>query len=64
MDLVLNCFDSAPAWVAAVTGVITAATAVTALTPTKSDDKIIGFVLKILNFCAGNVLKNRNKDDK
>ena len=64
MDIVLYFFDSAPAWVAAVTGVITAATAVTALTPTKSDDKIIGFVLKILNFCAGNVLKNRNKDDK
>ena len=42
MDIVLNFFDSAPAWVAAVTGVITAATAVTALTPTKSDDKIIG----------------------
>jgi len=64
MDIVLNFFDSAPAWVAAVTGVITAATAVTALTPSKSDDKIIGFVLKILNFCAGNVLKNVNKDDK
>jgi hypothetical protein len=57
MDIVLNFFDSAPAWVAAVT-------AITALTPTKADDKILGFALKVLNFCAGNVLKNTNKDDK
>jgi hypothetical protein len=64
MDIVLNFFDSAPAWVAAVTGIITACTAITALTPTKTDDKILGFALKILNFCAGNVLKNTNKDDK
>jgi hypothetical protein len=50
--------------VAAVTGIITACTAITALTPTKADDKILGFALKVLNFCAGNVLKNTNKDDK
>jgi len=64
MDIVLNFFDSAPAWVAALTAVISSCTLITSLTPTKSDDKIIGFVLKILNFCAGNVLKNVNKDDK
>jgi len=42
--------------------VVTAATAITAVTPTKKDDKIIGFVLTVLNFLAGNFLKNKNKD--
>lgn len=49
-------------WVAAVTGVVTAATAITALTPTTADDKIVNFVLKILNILAGNFLKNTNAD--
>jgi len=47
-----------------VTGVVTAATAITALTPTKVDNKILGGILKVLNLVAGNVLKNKNKDDK
>ncbi|QDP46219.1 MAG: hypothetical protein Tp1124SUR272871_3 [Prokaryotic dsDNA virus sp.] len=64
MDIVLGFFDSAPAWVAAVTGVVTACTAITAITPTKTDDKIISFILRILNLCAGNIGKNVNKDDK
>ena len=64
MDIVLNFFDSAPSWVAAVTGVVTACTAITAITPTKTDDKIISFILRILNLCAGNIGKNKNKDDE
>ena len=64
MDIVLNFFDSAPSWVAAVTGVVTACTAITAITPTKTDDKIILFILRILNLCAGNIGKNINKDDR
>lgn len=50
-------------WLAAVTGVVTACTAITALTPTKVDNKIVNGILKALNFLAGNVLKNKNKDD-
>ena len=64
MDIVLNFFDSAPSWVAAVTGVVTACTAITAITPTKTDDKIISFILRILNLCAGNIGININKDDR
>jgi len=51
-----------PAWLSAVTLVVTAATAITALTPTKTDDKIIGVILKILNVLAGNFGKNKNAD--
>jgi predicted porin len=51
-------------WVAAVTGVVTAATAVTAITPTKVDDAALNVVLKVLNFLAGNFAKNKNADDR
>lgn len=55
-------FDSLPAWLVAITAVVTAATGITSLTPTKSDDKAINAILKVLNALAGNFLKNRNKD--
>lgn len=63
MGAVSEFFDAFPAWIVAVTAVVTSATAITALTPTKTDDKIVGKVLKVLNFLAGNFGKNRNKDD-
>ena len=64
MDMIVGFFNSGPGWIAAVTGIVTACTAVTALTPTQSDDKIINFVLQILNLLSGNIGKNRNKDDQ
>lgn len=64
METLTNIIQAAPAWLVAVTGVVTAATAITALTPTKSDDKIVNSILKVLNFIAGNFLKNKNADDK
>ena len=63
MDMIVGFFNSGPAWIAAVTGIVTACTAITALTHTKSDDKIINFVLKILNLLSGNIGKNKNADD-
>lgn len=63
MEQITAILEAAPAWLVAITGVVTAATAVTALTPTKTDDEIFNKVLKVLNFLAGNFGKNKNADD-
>jgi uncharacterized membrane protein len=62
MEQITEILEAAPAWLVAITGVVTAATGVTALTDTKSDDKILNLILKVLNVLAGNVGKNVNKD--
>lgn len=46
----------------AVTGVVTAANAITALTPTNVDNKILNIALKVLNFASMNFMMNKNKD--
>lgn len=50
-------------WIMAITGLVTAATAITALTPTKKDDAAVTAIQRILNILAGNVGHNRNADD-
>ncbi len=44
------------------TAILTAATAVTALTPTKVDNTVVNLLLKVLNLLAGNIFKNKNAD--
>jgi hypothetical protein len=51
-----------PDWIVAVTGLVTAANAITALTPTTVDNKIIAIVLRFLNILSVNVLRNKNAD--
>ena len=63
METFFAFFDALPSWINALTGVVTALTAITALTPTKVDDKYLSIVLRVLNTIAGNVLKNKNADD-
>ena len=63
MTDLLALLDAAPAWLTAITGIVTAATAITALTPSTADDKVLNTVLRVLNFVAGNVGKNKNADD-
>jgi hypothetical protein len=64
MEQISEILEAAPVWLTAITGVVTAATAITALTPSKSDDEIINKVLRVLNILAGNFLKNKNADSK
>ncbi len=47
----------------AVTMIVTVCTVITALTPSKSDDKIMQQINHVLNVLAGNVLHNKNADD-
>ena len=63
MEMIMSLWLSVPEWIQAACGLVAAATAITALTPSKTDDKIVNTILKILNFVAGNVLKNKNADD-
>lgn len=52
---VLDVISLAPAWLSAVAGVIAAASAVTALTPTPRDDRFIGKVYRVLEILALNI---------
>jgi len=63
METFFAFFDALPGWLNAITTLVTAATAVTALTPTKADDKYVSMALKVLNTIAGNIGKNKNADD-
>jgi len=63
METLFSFFDALPAWINAITALVTAATAITALTPTKTDDKYVSIALRVLNTIAGNVGKNKNADD-
>lgn len=55
--------DAVPAWLAALALLFTAAKSITVLTPTRTDDKIVDAVLKVLNLLAGNFGKDKNADD-
>ncbi len=64
MESVLSFINGAACsqWIAAITGLITGATALTILTPNKVDNMILNAVLKVLNVLAGNIGKNKNED--
>jgi hypothetical protein len=59
---ILSWVSSWPSYVHAIFGIVSAATALTALTPSKADDRVVNWVLRVLNVLAGNVMKNKNKD--
>ncbi len=48
-------FDHVPVWLAAATSLVTAASAVSAITPTPKDDKILSSIMGILNVLALNI---------
>ena len=55
--------ESWPAWVSIITALVTAAAAIAAVTPTKSDDKVVAAVLRVVNVLGLNVGKAKNADD-
>ena len=51
------------AYIEGLCQIVTACTAITMLTPTKSDDKVFNIILKGLNLLSGNFCINNNDDD-
>lgn len=62
MENLLQFFDSIPAWIVAITTLVTAAAGIATLTPTKTDDEILNKALKVLNVLALNIGKAKNKE--
>ena len=62
LDFILNLAASFPDYLVAILGILGAANAITILTPTTADDKVVNFLLLVLNFLAGNFGKNKNAD--
>lgn len=60
MDFITNIYNSE--YFGIITAVMALATAITAVTPSKTDNKVMNVVAKIFNICAGNILKNKNAD--
>ena len=49
-------------WLAAATRVVGSAAVIATLTPNKSDDRIVQWLLDIVNFIGANVGKAKNND--
>lgn len=63
IESITNFFDTFPAWIVAITALVTACAGIATLTPTRTDDEMINKALKVLNFLALNFGKAKNKDD-
>ena len=56
-------FTNLPVWISMALTLVGAVSAITAVTPTKSDDKVVAAVLRVLNILSLNIGKNKNADD-
>jgi len=56
-------FTNLPVWIGMALTLVGAVSAITAVTPTKSDDKVVAAVLRVLNILSLNIGKNKNADD-
>jgi|TARA_R110000823_G_scaffold255151_1_gene377265 hypothetical protein len=50
------------AWIAVATSIVGSAALVATLTPNKSDDRIVQWILDIVNFVGANVGKAKNTE--
>tara|TARA_R110000787_G_scaffold17438_7_gene54586 strand:- start:100 stop:294 length:195 start_codon:yes stop_codon:yes gene_type:complete len=63
MDQLELLFTNLPVWIGMALTLVGAVSAITAVTPTKSDDKVVAAVLRVLNILSLNIGKNKNADD-
>tara|TARA_R110000772_G_scaffold29671_2_gene73979 strand:+ start:967 stop:1161 length:195 start_codon:yes stop_codon:yes gene_type:complete len=63
MDQLELLFTNLPVWISMALTLVGAVSAITAVTPTKSDDKVVAAVLRVLNILSLNIGKNKNADD-
>ena len=63
MDQLELLFTNLPVWISMALTLVGAVSAITAVTPTKSDDKAVAAVLRVLNILSLNIGKNKNADD-
>lgn len=61
MEMIISIIDIIPAWVGALAGLVTAASAITALTPTPQDDILVGKLYRFLDTLALNVGRAKDK---
>ena len=62
MDFITGIVDLLLIWTPALATLFLGAKAITVLTPTKADDKIVNGILAVLNLLALNVGKDKNAD--
>ena len=63
MDWIVNVINTIPNWVHHVTLLITAMAGIATLTPTKTVDRALSMVLRVVNMVGLNFGKARNADD-
>lgn len=64
VDRIDGVADMIPGWFAALTTLMVAIKAITTVTPTQADNRILAALLRLLNVVALNVGKARNADDR
>ena len=57
-------FTNLPVWISMALSLVGALSAITAVTPTRSDDKVTDNILRVLNILSLNIGKNQNADDE
>ena len=64
MDQLETLFTNLPVWISMALTLVGAISAITAATPTRSDDAVIDQILRVLNILSLNIGKNKNADDE
>ena len=63
-EIIFGIWDAVEPVVVPLLVTVGTATGISIFTPNSSTIKIIDIILKVLNAISGNILQNKNKDDK